>query len=266
MIKIIKEFATEAEAVAFLSVGAVAGDSGETLRLRGMIRTLEEENEELLTELRNLREEFNAYVSVQKMSVPEWAGKTRELSKEEEDARFKNNHEETDTRAAFELGAQCGNTDTVVAHVQLANTEADATQNDGADYVGAELDAAGMPWDERIHSSTRSKLQNGNWKLKRGVDPDLVATITQAQSVPAPEPTEDPNLVDAFAAAGDATPLDVVKLITQHRNAIEPLDVDAAFRRLGFVDASGNPFALIELMNRPDLAPAVYKELTKCAS
>lgn len=44
--------------------------------------------------------------------------------------------------------------------------------------VGAELDSEGNPWDTRIHSAGKSKLQNGTWKLKKGVDKALVEQVT----------------------------------------------------------------------------------------
>lgn len=40
-----------------------------------------------------------------------------------------------------------------------------------------ELDSEGQPWDERIHSSSRTKIANGTWKLKRGVSDELVAEV-----------------------------------------------------------------------------------------
>lgn len=40
-----------------------------------------------------------------------------------------------------------------------------------------ELDADGKEWDDRIHSSSRAKNADGRWKLKRGVDKELVAQI-----------------------------------------------------------------------------------------
>ena len=41
-----------------------------------------------------------------------------------------------------------------------------------------ELDTEGVPWDARIHASTKTKLvKNGTWKLIRGVDPVLVAQV-----------------------------------------------------------------------------------------
>lgn len=51
------------------------------------------------------------------------------------------------------------------------------------------VDAAGLPWDERIHSGAKSKLANGNWKLRRGVDPALVASV-EAELRGDPKPAE----------------------------------------------------------------------------
>lgn len=42
----------------------------------------------------------------------------------------------------------------------------------------AELDSAGIPWDGRIHASSKAKVADNTWRLKRGVDKDLVASVT----------------------------------------------------------------------------------------
>jgi hypothetical protein len=34
--------------------------------------------------------------------------------------------------------------------------------------VGVELDSEGVPWDASIHASTKTKTQDGKWKVKRG--------------------------------------------------------------------------------------------------
>jgi len=39
------------------------------------------------------------------------------------------------------------------------------------------LDAAGLPWDSRIHASTRALLNDGTWRAKRGVSDELVASV-----------------------------------------------------------------------------------------
>jgi hypothetical protein len=41
-----------------------------------------------------------------------------------------------------------------------------------------ELDADGLPWDERIHSASRNKNQDGTWRIKRGISDQLKATVT----------------------------------------------------------------------------------------
>lgn len=57
-----------------------------------------------------------------------------------------------------------------------------------AAIANAELDADGLPWDERIHAGTKTKTQKGAWTQKKGVD----ATVRDAvlaelrQMYPAP--------------------------------------------------------------------------------
>lgn len=50
---------------------------------------------------------------------------------------------------------------------------ASAPQN----FNGAELDANGLPWDERIHSSSKNKNQDGTWRYTRGGDTAVRATV-----------------------------------------------------------------------------------------
>lgn len=40
------------------------------------------------------------------------------------------------------------------------------------------IDTEGLPWDERIHSSTKGVNKNGTWKAKRGVQPFVVEQVT----------------------------------------------------------------------------------------
>ena len=40
-----------------------------------------------------------------------------------------------------------------------------------------ELDKAGLPWDARIHASTKTKTQPGLWTSKRGLDPALKVSV-----------------------------------------------------------------------------------------
>lgn len=39
------------------------------------------------------------------------------------------------------------------------------------------LDKEGLPWDFRIHASTKTLIADGSWKLRRGVDPTEVESV-----------------------------------------------------------------------------------------
>lgn len=39
------------------------------------------------------------------------------------------------------------------------------------------LDKTGLPWDDRIHASSKAKTQDGSWRTKRGVDAGLLAAV-----------------------------------------------------------------------------------------
>lgn len=39
------------------------------------------------------------------------------------------------------------------------------------------LDSQGLPWDSRIHASTKTFIADGSWKLRRGVDPTEVEKV-----------------------------------------------------------------------------------------
>lgn len=69
-----------------------------------------------------------------------------------------------------------GNGGNVPAVSSLTPNGTPPAPNSGAQTAGAatpasagvELDAEGIPWDASIHASTKAKLQNGTWKVKRG--------------------------------------------------------------------------------------------------
>ena len=41
----------------------------------------------------------------------------------------------------------------------------------------AAVDAKGLPWDERIHASSRAKIADGSWRMKRGVQSHVVEAV-----------------------------------------------------------------------------------------
>ena len=47
------------------------------------------------------------------------------------------------------------------------------------DLCDSELDAEGLPWDERIHSSNKKKKADGTWTARRNTDKALVEQVKQ---------------------------------------------------------------------------------------
>lgn len=43
--------------------------------------------------------------------------------------------------------------------------------------ASGERDSKGMPWDGRIHASSKAKVADGTWRYKRGVDDTVIAPI-----------------------------------------------------------------------------------------
>lgn len=124
-------------------------------------------------------------------------------------------------------------------------------------FIG-DVDAEGMPWDERIHASTKSVVANGTWKLKRGVDQSLVAQVkaelmgNDTSPMPSNESTPPPPAEPIV----EATPPPVVeavvtpsvdsfrKLVSDITKAVLAPDyVQGVCRDLGFngiIDCKGN--------------------------
>jgi hypothetical protein len=74
--------------------------------------------------------------------------------------------------------------------------------------VGGPLyDADGLPWDGRIHSSSKALLVDGKWRQRRNTDPAVVAAVTAelraalgAPAAPAVVEAVPPPAIDAYLA------------------------------------------------------------------
>lgn len=82
-----------------------------------------------------------------------------------------------------------------------------ATQDLPVVPAGTELDANGLPWDARIHASTKTKVKAGTWKYKPKLDDQLKAQVeaelraaTNASTLPAEATpvSEAPKTFGAF--------------------------------------------------------------------
>jgi hypothetical protein len=59
----------------------------------------------------------------------------------------------------------------------LVDTTEEFVRPDGPEPVG-DVDATGLPWDGRIHASTKTQKADKTWTQKRGVAADLVTSVT----------------------------------------------------------------------------------------
>lgn len=70
------------------------------------------------------------------------------------------------------------------------------TDDDDEIQPTGELDSTGLPWDERIHASTRTQTAKGVWKKRKGVDEATTAAVENElrarDSLPVPLPVGIP--------------------------------------------------------------------------
>lgn len=155
-----------------------------------------------------------------------------------------------------------------------------------------ELDAEGHPYDVRIHSAGKSKIANGTWKLKKGVDKALVTQInaqnkalvgaTLPTAAPAlslvastPAPTDLPALaampdLPALPPVAQVPPPDVEIDVTDYTSlmawisqklAVKPnttkTRLDEALVHYRLVDVNGNPDSTA-IQHRPEVIPTMF--------
>lgn len=78
-----------------------------------------------------------------------------------------------------------------------ATTAAAQVESQEDHAVDVELDSKGMPWDERIHASTKTQNADGSWKKRRGVN-DLTVKEVEAELLAAN--------IDTDTDTGEVTP------------------------------------------------------------
>lgn len=58
-----------------------------------------------------------------------------------------------------------------------------------APQTGSETDRDGLPWDERIHASSRAKVKDGTWRKRKGVNDDYYAqVVAELKGAPQQQP------------------------------------------------------------------------------
>lgn len=121
---------------------------------------------------------------------------------------------------------------------------------------GVTVDANGLPWDARIHSSGKTLLADGTWRLKRNVPDDeraeIEAELKQLMAIPVP-PVNDAVAPPPPAGTAKITVMpQLIKAITGA--GLGAMMVTEAVKSVGLENIS-------QLGARPDLVPAVAEAL-----
>lgn len=196
------------------------------------------------------------------------------------------NHVENDRKFFRELNALLNSTSYISTSV--INTPSSFNTNDDTDdeETGApanvqpgEVDAAGFPWDERIHSGGKTKSEAGVWRNKKGLTENVKnAVIAELRSlgygvtstaaptitppiqanVPIPQPVAAPVPQPAPQPVGPDFPT-VMALISKGASSNPPI-FDGAYiswlcQNFGLGDN------LTALASRPDLIAGVYEQV-----
>lgn len=138
---------------------------------------------------------------------------------------------------------------------------------------GVEVDSSGMPWDERIHASTKATNKDGTWKQRRGVQPIVLEQVTAelkgqtvavAPVVPVAAPLQVPVAAPVAAPAPIAPPAPVAPVQIERNyaglmtkigeffrdGAVQPVYPQTIIQRIneGF---KSNVNSLTDIMNDP---------------
>ncbi len=108
------------------------------------------------------------------------------------------------------LAAACDNFQSLAARQATAVPPPPAPRVDPG--PPGDRDSEGLPWDGRIHSSSKALLADGKWRQRRNTDPAVVAAVTAelraalaAPSAPVPAaPPAPPSTVPAYSGVTPA--------------------------------------------------------------
>ena len=140
-----------------------------------------------------------------------------------------------------------------------------------------ELDAKGLPWDERIHAGSKAKIADGSWRMKKQVSADLVTQVEAelraalgnvappvAPTVTAPVPAApvgvaSPTISASVPAAPVADPTTFEQLMPRITAAVAagqmpPTAVGAACAAHGLA-------SVVSLQQNPQYVPLVWATL-----
>jgi hypothetical protein len=134
---------------------------------------------------------------------------------------------------------------------------------------GVTVDKSGLPWDGRIHASTKARNADGSWRTKRGLDTTVLAQVETElkalmaipsagpQLVPAPPPPPPAQQAAPAASAADDGRLKFVALVGRASAAMQAGKLTQEEIQNCCKSIDPNLVALPLLANRFDLVPQV---------
>lgn len=168
----------------------------------------------------------------------------------------------------FGVAAPVAKVKPVVTAVQVAADE-DAASNDDDNGV---LDVDGLPWDERIHSTSKAKTKEGKWRIRKNLDKDMLKTVTAqlkgtmqatapvqiTHSEPAPATPAAPAVPD-FTPVVDSPFVQFATFIAENSAPNGPLSPEWVQQCLTNYGVPGGD--LQNLAHRPDLIPVIHSAI-----
>ena len=160
------------------------------------------------------------------------------------------------TQAAASLPAPVGN-------IPVVTNTLDTAQPVASTSTGPK-DKRGMPWDERIHASTKTINADGTWRNKKGVDKELLASVEAALlgtvtavapvvAAPMPQLPGMPPLPGVAAAPAEAPEYTAfVGFVARNTPPITPDYLKAVLLQYGVADGT-----LQNLAHNVSLIPAI---------
>ena len=130
--------------------------------------------------------------------------------------------------------------------------------------AGVELDKDGIPWDSRIHGKAQKKNQDGTWRLIKGADKDLVASVkaellAAASVAPGADAAECSRTGAQAPPAPDTTAItfnDLISNVTKYtaKGLLSPEIVKQILLPHGLT-------SIAELLKKPELVAIIASEI-----
>lgn len=150
-------------------------------------------------------------------------------------------------------------------------------ENEATESNENEIDSEGLLWDDRIHSSSKTKNKDGKWKRKKGVDEIAFITIKneilsgQPQTVPTPPAPPAPPVQSAppippvLPVAESKTFEELMGKLNElfSQNKIQPAYISGLAERLNKAFADTNLSNIMEIQGEQELIDTAWELLEK---